>query len=290
MTVHKPLVRHRSRPEADDATLPWDRGVGDTADASDGVDRALIPTLAWSRVCRYLPDVRRVRIDINGCLAGSPSCVPEAVVEYAIGWAFANRFFASPSELGRASSTPGGVSIMVRSGADLDRRRYEAIGWIEDADRARHSSQDGDASSSRSPRAVSFIDDMDVLSVCERVYGRFDRDGSRYGFVHAALVSGDEVVCVARDLTPEAAAAKIVGWALRGAEDLTSSMLVMRGVVDAPLIQAVARAGLPIVVTDVVPTRSAVALAGTTCTTVLGLALSHRRALFADGGHIGLTT
>ena len=288
--MHKPLVRHRIRPGASDVTLPWDRSAGDVSDDSDVTDRVLIPTLAWSRVCRYLPDVRRVRIDINGCLAGSPSCVPEATAEYAVGWAFAHKFFVLPSELGRVSSNSGGVSIMVQSGADLDRRRYEAIGWIDDADRALQSPRDGEALSRRLPRAVSFIDDMDVLSVCERVYARFDADGSRFGFVHAALVTGDEVVCVSRDLTPEAAATKIIGWALRREEDLTTSMLVMRGVLDAPLVQAVARAGFPIVVTDVVPTRSAMALAGTTCTTIVGLALSHRRALFADGGHIGVST
>ncbi len=176
---------------------------------------------------------------------------------------------------------------MVESGADLDRRRYEAIGWIDDVDGAPQSSWDGVTLSGRSPRAVSFIEDMDVLAASERVFGRFDADGSRFGFVHAALVTADEVVCLSRDLTPEAAATKIVGWALRGRQDVTSSLLVVRGVVDAPLIHAVARAGFPIVVTDMVPTRTAVAVAGTTCTTILGLALSHRRALFADGGHIG---
>ncbi|CAA9583132.1 MAG: hypothetical protein AVDCRST_MAG87-3615 [uncultured Thermomicrobiales bacterium] len=287
--MHEPLVRHRKGPASDSATLPWDTTLNIAVDESNPAGRSLIPTLAAARVCRHLPEVRRIRIDINGCLAGSPSCVPEAMVEYAVGWAFANKFFAMPSELGRISSTRNGVSIMVESGADLDRRRYEAIGWIDDGDRAVQLSH-GDALSGRSPRAVSFIEDLDLLMVCERVYGRFDVDGSRFGFVHAALVTGDEIVCVARDLTPEAAATKIVGWALRGNMDLTSSLLVMRGVVDAPLIHAVARAGLSIVVTDMVPTRSAVAMAGTTCTTILGLALSHRRALFANGGHIGVST
>jgi len=233
--------------------------------------------------------VRRIRIDINGCLAGSPPCVPEAIVEYAIGWAFANRFFDAPSELGKITSTSERVSMMVESGADLDRRRYEAIGWIDEADRELHATWEGDGRSARAPRAVSFVDDLDVLTACERVYQRFDADGTRFGFIHAAMVTDDAIVCVARDLTTEAAATKILGWALQGSEDLADSMLVVRGVVDAPLIRAVSRAGITVVITDAVPTRSAVALARATCMTILGLALSHRRALFTDGGQIGIS-
>lgn len=289
MTVRKPLVRKPIGPGGDDETLPWDRGRDEGPSEPDSGNRALIPSLEWSRVCHHLPDMRRIRIDINGCLAGSPSCVPEAIEEYAVGWAFANRFFACSSELGRVTSSPAGVSMMLESGCDLDRRRYEAIGWIDEADRELRSEWDGDARSARAPRAVSFIDDLTLLSAAERVFGRFDADGTRFGFVHAAMVTREDIVCVARDLTTEAAATKILGWALRTGEDLAMSILVVRGVVDAPLVRAVDRSGITIIVTDAVPTRLAVEESIASCTTILGLALSHRRALFADGGQIGVS-
>lgn len=292
MTISKPLVRRKVNVDPDAGTLPWDHGHDGAAVAADSRECALIPGLEWSRVSHHLPDLRRLRIDINGCLAGSPTCVPEAIEEFAVGWAFANRFFTLPTELGRVTSTSAGVSMMVESGCDLDRRRYEAIGWISeinDAEGELRSAGDNDGRSDRAPLAAAFIDDLDVLTVAERVFRRFDADGARLGFVHAAIVTDENIVCVARDVTTDAAATKMLGWALRSGAELATSVLVVRGVVDAPLVRAVGRAGISVVVTDAVPTRSAVKLAGATCTTILGLVLSHRRALFADGGQIGVS-
>jgi len=285
----KPLIRHSKEPGIDPFVLPWDRGTAGSPNSSSSIDRTLIPRLDWSRVCHHLPDLRRIRIDINGCHAGSPLCVAEAIVEFAVGWAFFHRFFSEAAELGKVTSSSQRVSIMVESGIDLDRRRFEAMGWTDGGAGELRQPGMGEFRSARTPRAVPVIDDLDALSVCERVFHRFDTDGANVGYVHAALANEHQIMCIARDVSAEAAAAKIVGWALQVEGDLGASMLIVRGVVDAPLIHGAARAGVAIVATDAVPSRSAVELAGETCTTVLGLALSHRRALFADGGHIGIS-
>lgn len=130
------------------------------------------------------------------------------------------------------------------------------------------------------------IDDLDVLSLCERAFQRFDAGGTGIGYDHSSLCTRDNIVCIARDLSTGPSAAKMFGWTLQGDHHIGPPILIVRGVVGAALIGASARAGVGVVATDAVPTGAAVELAGRTRTSMVGLAMSHRRALFADGGHI----
>lgn len=244
----------------------------------------VLPRLDVQKLVRHLPECRRIRIEVNGVLAGTPTVVPDAVREFAIGWAFCQRFFQSADQITHVSSSAYHVSLMIEGGADLDRLRYEAIGWI-----ARQDDEDGSdaARSSRLPRAVGVMSEMDAISTCRNAFDRFDNDGSRSGYRHVALASADDILCIARDNVSDAAAAKVLGWALPNHIDLGASLMIVRGILDAPLVESAARAGIPIVATDAVPTASAVAAAQRSCISILGLALSHRRGLFADGGHLG---
>ncbi len=244
----------------------------------------LLPRLDLQKLKRYLPECRRIRIEINGVLAGTPILVPDAVPEFAIGWAFIHRFFLTADQVTRVSSTESHVSLMIESGVDLDRARYEAIGWIPRQDLDVETAGDR---SSRVPRAVSTMTEMDAISTCRRAFERFDGDGARAGYRHVALATADNILCIARDVVSEAAAAKVLGWALPNRIDCSASILVVRGILDVPMVESAARAGIPVVATDAVPTAAAIAAAETSCTSILGLALSHRRGLFADGGHLG---
>ena len=255
--------------------------------AAPGVSRTrgpILPRLEVGRLERHLPDARRIRIEINGCLCGTPVAIPDAVAELATGWAFAHRFFDAPDQLGRVSATSSHVSLMVESGVDLDRARYESIGWIPrqdlEADRATEHSV-------RLARAVAVMPEMDAIASCQGTFRRFDDDGARVGYIHAGIATADEVRCVARDLHVHAAVHKVLGWIIAGQVDCSNSLLTIRGVVDEHIVEAASRAGIPIVATDAVPTTTAIAAAADTCTTIIGLALSHRRGLFADGGHLG---
>jgi formate dehydrogenase accessory protein FdhD len=233
---------------------------------------------------RHLPARRRVRIEINGILAGAPLVVPDAVQEFAIGWAFSQRFLSSHAELGKVSSTASHVSLMIDSGIDIERTKYESIGWIRRVDLEVDLAT---GRSERSPRAVAVMTEMDAVSTVKASFDRFMEDGTRAGFIHAALATEDDVVCMARDVESAAATQKVLGWAVSTDADCSASMLVVRGIIDDQLVEAASRAGIPIVVTDAVPTADAIAVAERSCTTIFGLALSHRRGLFADGGHIG---
>ncbi|CAN5739246.1 hypothetical protein BH20CHL3_BH20CHL3_05510 [soil metagenome] len=253
--------------------------------ATSAVNRGpVLPRFDPAKLRRYLPSTQRIRIEINGVLAGAPEAIPDATAEFAIGWAFANRFFASADQLGKVSNTAGYASLMVESGIDLDRLKYESIGWIPRADLQVEQSA---MVSERAPRAVSVMSEMDAIATCRQAFDRFDNDGAKAGYIHAALASADEVVCVARDTRADAAACKVLGWAISTQFDCMSSMLVVRGVLDGLIVEAAARAGIPIVATDAVPTDRAVAIAAHSCVTLLGLALSHRRGLFVDSGHLG---
>lgn len=243
----------------------------------------VLPRLEVQKLKRHLPECRRIRIEINGVLAGAPTVVPDAVSEFAIGWAFVHRFFLTADQVTKVSSTASYVSLMIDSGVDLDRARYEAIGWIprRDIEVAAAGGR-----SSRSPRAVAVMSEMDAISTCRQAFERFDDDGARAGYRHVALATPDDILCIARDVVSDAAAAKVFGWALPNHVDCSASMLVVRGILNDQLVESVARAGIPIVATDAVPTAAAIAAAEASCTSILGLALSHRRGLFADGGHL----
>jgi formate dehydrogenase accessory protein FdhD len=243
----------------------------------------VLPRLDVQKLGRYLPRRHGVRIEINGVLAGAPQAVPDAVTEFAIGWAFMHRFFSDPGQLGRISATASHVSLMLDGGADLERLKYEAIGWIPRADKAM--AQDSDVSERRA-RSVAVMSELDAVSSCKAAFERFDRDGSKAGYLHAGIVTADEVSCIARDLETSAAVAKVLGWALSTECERADSMLVVRGVLDEDIVEAASRAEIPIVATDAVPTVAAIAAGEGLCVTILGLAESHRRGLFVDGGHL----
>jgi len=243
----------------------------------------VLPRLDIEKLKRHLPECRRIRIEINGVLAGTPVVVPDAVPEFAIGWAFVHRFFLTADQLTNVSSTASYISLMIDGGVDLDRARYEAIGWISRQDLEIEAAGDR---STRSPRAVTVMTEMDAIASCRRSFERFDDDGAKAGYRHVALVTADDILCIARDVVSDAAAAKVLGWALPNNIDCTASMLVVRGILDVPMVESAARAGIPVVATDAVPTAAAIASAEASCTSILGLALSHRRGLFADGGHL----
>jgi formate dehydrogenase accessory protein FdhD len=244
----------------------------------------VLPRFDPAKLRQHLPNSRRIRIEINGVLSGTPEAIPDATAEFAIGWAFVHRFFSTADQLGKVSATAGHVSLMVNSGIDMDRIKYEAIGWIPRRDLEVDQAAER---STRSPKSVSVMSEMDVIVTSRQAYDRFDDDGARAGYVHAALATADDILCVARDLHAGAAASKVLGWTISTRVDCSASILVVRGVLEGLIVEAAARAGIPIVATDAVPTASAVAAASSSCVTVLGLALSHRRGLFSDGGHLG---
>ena len=243
----------------------------------------VLPRLDVQKLNRYLPRRHGIRIEINGVLAGTPMAVPDAVTEFAIGWAFMNRFFSEPEQIGRTSATASHVSLMLDGGADLERLKYEAIGWIPRADHAM--GQDADVSERRA-RSVAVMSELDAIASSKATFERFDRDGAKAGYLHAGLATGDDVACIARDLESSAAVAKVLGWALTSACERSESMLVVRGVLDVNVVEAASRAGIPIVATDAVPTVGAIEAADLCCVSILGLAQSHRRGLFVDGGHL----
>jgi formate dehydrogenase accessory protein FdhD len=264
-----------TQPRADDGT------------AAPGVSRnrgPILPRLDVARLERHLPEARRVRIEINGCLCGAPVAIPDAVAEFATGWAFAHRFFDSPDQVGRVSATSSHVSLMVQGGVNLDRARYESIGWIPRQDLEAGSAT---ARSARLARAVAVMPELDAIASCQGTFRRFDDDGARVGYIHAGIATADEVKCIARDLHVHAAVHKVLGWVIAGNIDCSSALLAVRGVIDDHIVEAASRAGIPIIATDAVPTTSAIVTAGETCATIIGLALSHRRGVFADGGHLG---
>ena len=128
--------------------------------------------------------------------------------------------------------------------------------------------------------------ELEAIASCRAAFDRFDRDGAKAGYQHAGLVTEGEVACIARDLETSCSVAKVLGWSLSSGGERTDSMLVVRGVIDDELVEAASRAEIPILATDAVPTLAAIAAGERHCVSILGLAQSHRRGLFVDGGHL----
>lgn len=268
------------------ATTPesWSRA----APAAGNRDASTVAAGEWfarpefRQALRSLPDVRRVRIEVNGCLAGAEDCLAEASREFAIGWAFMHRFYSARDHIGSVSGSSGRVAIMVESGEDLDRRKSDAVGWTTPDDEA-----DGTCSSIRPPRTVPFVSQHEVIALSERAFTRFDVDGRASGLACAALARGDDLTVIARDIDPRGAIAKILGWMMTEDNEEADSILIVSGLIDEVAVDAACRAGIGVLVTDAEPTSAAARRAAAQGTTLLGLVMSHRRSLFADGGHVG---
>lgn len=259
------------------APAAWERDVGDVAPGE------WFARPVFRQVLRSLPDVRTVRIEVNGCLAGVAECLAEATREFALGWAFMHRFYSARDHISSVSGSSWRVAIMVDSGEDVDRRKLQAVGWkSRDDDDA-----DGTAASSRPPRTVPFVSQHGVIALSERAFTRFDVDGRASGLVCAALARGDELAVIARDIEPRGAVAKILGWLMTQDTGDAESILIVSGRIDDLTVDAADRSGIGVLITDVEPTAAAVRRATAQGITVLGLVMSHRRSFFADGGHVG---
>lgn len=282
------MVRHHfpsSPPVAPVPDASWRLGASGVREQ----DGACLTAGEWfarpepRQMLRSLPDVLTVRIEVNGCLVGAAECLAEASREFAVGWTFIHRFYSAPDQIGTVSGSSARVAMMVDSGEDLDRRKLEAAGWTTwDED-------DGDRSeaSSRLPRTVPFVSQHDVIALSERAFARFDVDGRTSGLACAALAQGDELDVIARDIAPRGALAKILGWIMMNQSDGPGSILIVCGLIDERMVDAISRAGIGVIVTDGEPTAAAARRASSLGITVIGLVMSHRRAFFADGGHVG---
>lgn len=228
-------------------------------------------------VVRELPDERLVRIDVNGCLAGTVLAVPDAPRELAAGWAFIHGFFDDPCELGRITIDRDRVSLMVESGEDIDRRRLEAVGWAEP----------GPYSTPESTERESFrIGEVRLADLVDATWNAFRRDGGSDGYLHAGVATCTEIRCIARDRTSDIAAAKVLGWMLLDRTDEAASVLLVRGIVGRQLVEAAARIGIALIVTSAILTAEAFRAATGLSMSVIGMATARSMGLLVDGGHI----
>jgi formate dehydrogenase accessory protein FdhD len=238
-----------------------------------------------TRLARYevgvvseLPEESSLRVEINGVLAGSIRCLPDAPAELAIGWTFMHGFF-SPGDLIESVTVDGDrVSLMIGTPVDIDYRRLVAVGWREHED---------DEVGAPMELPEPFVIHADVLVEIVRDAIRvMAKDRSRDGFIHAALATEQGPHCVARDLTVQAAVAKVLGWRLREGSVTEAPILVVRGMVDRSIIAAVGSLGVSIVVTSGIVTAGAFREALGREVSILGMATNQRPGLLVDAGHV----
>jgi formate dehydrogenase accessory protein FdhD len=228
-------------------------------------------------VVRELPDECLIRIDVNGCLAGTVLAIPDAPEELAVGWAFIHGFLDSCDDLDRVTADGNRISIMVACGEDIDRRRVEAVGWAEP----------GPMSTPEPSESEPFrIRETDLLRLIDESWHAFRRDGGNDGYLHVAVADGHGIRCIARDRTIDMAVAKILGWALLNDADREVSVLIVRGIVGRRLVEATGRLGISLIVTSAIPTAEAYRAATGLSLSMIGMAVSRSMGLLTDGGHI----
>lgn len=213
-----------------------------------------------------IPRQRRLRIDVNGRLAGTTLCLPDAPRESAVGWAFAQRYFADGSELGKVTTYANRISIM--------------------ADGDFLSAQSGPPAVPRSRSASTTISAFNTIVLGERAFTRFNRDDAGHGYIHAALATETTLQCISRDLSAVRATEKLLGWAMLTEQSLDGRLLIVRGIVDTDVARCAALARIAVILTDAVPTQTAMRVASKAGVSIVGQVLSHRRQLFVDAGHI----
>lgn len=220
-----------------------------------------------------------LRIDVNGCLAGAVRALPDAPRELGVGWALMHGFIAATDALEHVTAGEGRVSIMVDGGGDPDRLRLEAVGWRDPEETA----GTGVVPIASDPLALT---EAALTDLVERTFRAFAGDGGAAGYSHAAVAAPGAVQCIARDLRPDLAVAKVLGWALLEGRDLDTRILVVRGIPDEAIVRAAARAGVALVVSDAIPTAGAVRFAARATCSLAGMATSDRIGLFVDAGHV----
>lgn len=228
-------------------------------------------------VVRELPDERYLRVEVNGCLAGSLLAIPDAPRELATGWAYMHGFFDQPENVNHVSVSGDRASIMVEGGEDIDRRRLEAVGWMDAPPLASRDPLDNEPFLIGTDQLVDLID---------ATWQTFRRDGGGEGYLHAAAASASEVLCVARDRTVDMAAAKVIGWALLADTRPDMPVMLVRGIVGRRVIEAAASAGVSLMVTSAVPTADGFRAAMGLSMSIVGVAIRQTMGLLVDGGHI----
>lgn len=220
-----------------------------------------------------------MRIDVNGVLAGTIRATPDAPRELAAGWAFMYGFYDHTSHLDRVTARDDRLSVMAESGEDIDLRRLEAVGWAEP----------NPLPTPEDAMETAFqIEEGDLIDVVDATWHAFRKDRSSEGYVHAAVASVRDVHCVARDRVQEPAVAKVLGWKVLDGRDVSTPMLLLRGIPDRRTVEAAARLGFSMIVSDGVPTKEAFRAALGSSMTLVGLATSRTIGLFVDGGHISM--
>jgi formate dehydrogenase accessory protein FdhD len=229
-------------------------------------------------VIAALPKESSLHIEVNGVLAGAVNCLPDAPAELALGWAFMHGFFGANDTIDSITEDEDRVSLMVQTVSDVDRRRIEAVGWVE-----RSPAPDARDLVQRDPFAIHIDVLMDVVRTGIKA---MTADRARDGYVHAAIASDTSIHCVARDQSAELAVSKVVGWMLRDGRELDSHILLVRGMVDRAIVSAASRLGVPVLATTGVLTAPAFREATGEGMSVVGMVGSSRPGLLVDGGHV----
>lgn len=230
-----------------------------------------------SDVLRELPDERLIRIDINGCHAGTISAIPDALEELALGWALMYGFLGPCDQPDRVTVDGDRVSIMVANGEDIDRRRLAAVGWVEGEPLPLPGPAGADALSMTGEELIALID------AC---WTSFRHDDGGDGYHQAAVATATSVLCIARDRSVDYAVAKVLGWLLREDRETGAALVLVRGMIGRRVVEAATRMGLAMLVTSGLPTAEACRAAQGAGMTVVGMATARTVGVLIDHGHL----
>jgi len=237
-----------------------------------------------------------VTIEINGRPVATLLCTPVGIAELAVGWAFAQGYFDDVEALRRVTAYDERVSLMIERPAaaggaweDLLAARLDPRG-VPGLQPLGTDLQEEDGESGEASGNAFQLERDRFFAAIDRISARIVARSGGDGCHHAALVDGERLCAIARDLGRQQAVDKVIGWALRERIDRGRAMLCLDGRIDAEIVFKAWRAGIPILATTSAPTSDAVALAYAAGIAVAGHILDDRCAIYChpwrvpDGG------
>lgn len=276
-TIQRPVVKRPMMPEPVQLQSSLVSPVADNAPRQERVPRKVARFTPG--IIAELPETRPLRIDVNGVLAGTIDAIPDALRELAAGWTFMHGFYDRSSHLCRVTVRDDRLSVMVESGEDIDLRRLEAVGWAE-------------FTPLPSPEVASEerfqISEPDLIDIIDATWHAFRKDRGSEGYIHAALAATGDIQCIARDRVQEPSIAKVFGWKVLEGKDVSTPMLFVRGIPNRRIVEAAARLGISMIVSDGIPTNEAFRGGIGASMSIVGMSTARTIGLFVDAGHLSL--
>ncbi|MCF7912688.1 MAG: formate dehydrogenase accessory sulfurtransferase FdhD [Candidatus Cloacimonetes bacterium] len=217
-------------------------------------------------------------ININNRRLTAIACLPDSLLELALGFLFSEGLILSSAELLESEFTPGGNEINFKLEIPLE--RIQSFFLTGEKTSGCGSSLSSALTGSNSAFPHIKIDAEAILQQMRR----FQQDSALFkqtGGVHSAgLVKDDEIEYYAEDIGRHNAVDKVIGRAILNQSDLQSYYLICSGRISSEIVKKCVRMHIPLIVSQSAATSEAIRLGWKYKTFIIGFTRGNRFNLY----------